>query len=44
MTSLPPRLVPGDRVVVLSPSSWPEERRHLDDLLTVLESWGLRPS
>lgn len=43
MTALPPRLVPGDRVVVLSPSSWPEERRHLDDLLAVLASWGLRP-
>ncbi|MEZ0491392.1 LD-carboxypeptidase [Kineococcus sp. TBRC 1896] len=40
---LPARLTPGDRVVVLSPSSWPEERRHLDDLLAALASWGLRP-
>lgn len=43
MSVLPPRLTAGDRVVVLSPSSWPEERRHLEDLLATLESWGLRP-
>lgn len=39
----PARLLPGDRVVVVSPSSWPESRDDLDELVTTLESWGLRP-
>ena len=43
MTRLPARLLPGDRVAVLSPSSWPESRDHLDPLLDTLRSWGLRP-
>ncbi|NAZ80921.1 LD-carboxypeptidase [Kineococcus sp. R8] len=41
--TLPARLLPGDRVVVLSPSSWPEAREDIDQLVTTLQSWGLRP-
>ena len=41
--TLPARLLPGDRVVIVSPSSWPEAREDLDQLVTTLESWGLRP-
>ncbi|MBC3761277.1 LD-carboxypeptidase [Quadrisphaera oryzae] len=40
---LPQRLQPGDRVVVLSPSSWPEDPGHLEGMLDDLASWGLRP-
>jgi muramoyltetrapeptide carboxypeptidase len=43
MTLLPARLLPGDRVAVVSPSSWPEAREDLDQLIDMLESWGLRP-
>jgi len=42
-TTLPARLLPGDRVVVVSPSSWPDSRAELDPLLDSLQSWGLRP-
>lgn len=43
MTLLPARLLPGDRVAVVSPSSWPDSRDDLDPLVNTLESWGLRP-
>jgi muramoyltetrapeptide carboxypeptidase len=43
MTLLPARVLPGDRVAVVSPSSWPESREAVDPLLTTLESWGLQP-
>jgi len=42
-TTLPARLQPGDRVAVVSPSSWPDSRASLGPLLDTLESWGLRP-
>ncbi len=42
-TRVPGRLVPGDRVAVLSPSSWPSSRQELNPLLDTLTSWGLRP-
>lgn len=43
ITFLPPRLRPGARVVVVSPSSWPDSREALDPLLATLASWGLQP-
>lgn len=43
MTLLPPPLLPGDRVAVVSPSSWPDSREAVDPLLRTLESWGLQP-
>ena len=42
-TTLPARLEPGDRVAVVSPSSWLSSRSDLDPMLTTLQSWGLRP-
>lgn len=42
-SKLPARLSPGDRVAVVSPSSWPGSRQDLDPLLHTLTTWGLRP-
>ncbi|MEH3077852.1 MAG: LD-carboxypeptidase [Quadrisphaera sp.] len=39
----PPRLQAGDRVAVVSPSSWPEGPEDVEDLLRHLSSWELRP-
>jgi muramoyltetrapeptide carboxypeptidase len=41
--TLPARLVPSDRVAVVSPSSWLDSRTDLDPLLNTLRTWGLRP-
>ena len=43
MPLLPARVLPGDRVAVVSPSSWPESREAVETLLSTLESWGLQP-
>jgi muramoyltetrapeptide carboxypeptidase len=43
MPLLPARVLPGDRVAVVSPSSWPESRDAVDALLGTLQSWGLQP-
>ena len=40
---LPPRLVAGDAVAVVSPSSWPESSAEVDSLLSTLTGWGLQP-
>ena len=43
MTLLPPSLRPGDRVAVLSPSSWPDSLDQLEPILATLRAWGLAP-
>lgn len=42
MTLLPARLLPGDRVSVVSPGSWHDSGEDLDQLVKTLESWDLR--
>ncbi|MHB1447303.1 MAG: S66 peptidase family protein [Acidimicrobiales bacterium] len=37
---LPPRLLPGQRVALVSPASYPEPR-WVDESVAILESWGL---
>ena len=39
--SIPPLLVPGDEVLVISPSSHPTSDRWIQGI-EVLEAWGLR--